>query len=182
LAASDLGGRVRVIDTGTAAGAQGLVVLHAPEVARAGGTLDEVEAAAHHVESRVRLLGALNTLEYLIGGGRVDGALGGLANRMGVCPLFELSGGRLRRLRPAWSRQGANNRLLAAWRRSRPADARLHVIALHVMARQDAEQLLEQVQAEAEPATGLIAEFGAVMVAHTGPGLIALSWWWQHHH
>jgi hypothetical protein len=28
-------------------------------------------------------------------------------------------------------------------------------------------------------ATELILEFGPVMVAHTGPGLVGLAWWWQ---
>ena len=46
LAAKDLGEQVRVIDTTTAAGAEGLVVLEAARAARAGGDLDAVEAAA----------------------------------------------------------------------------------------------------------------------------------------
>src|SRR5579885_3138541 len=47
---------VRVVDTGTAAGAEGLVVLAAAQVAAAGGTVDEVEGRAQLAAERVRLV------------------------------------------------------------------------------------------------------------------------------
>jgi len=39
--------------------------------------------------------------------------------------------------------------------------------------------IAEAVCREVEPETGLVAEFGPVMVVHTGPGLLGLSWWWE---
>jgi len=56
VASSLVDGAVRVFDTETAAGAEGLVVLAAALVARDGGRLDEVEATAAHVRDRVRLV------------------------------------------------------------------------------------------------------------------------------
>jgi DegV family protein with EDD domain len=173
------GGLVRVIDTGTAAGAQALVALNAGGVARAGGSLDEVEAAARKTLRSVQLYGAVETLDYLVRGGRLNGVVGGLAGSLGVRPMFELHGSRIRKLRPAFSRRAALDRLVHLWRRSRVEGAHLHVVALHALDREDAEWVLEQVTAESDPATALIEEFGAVMVVHTGPGLIGLSWWWE---
>jgi fatty acid-binding protein DegV len=109
----------------------------------------------------------------------VNGIVGGIAGTLGVHPVFELQDGEIRRLRPAFSRRAALGRLTGALRRSRIEGARLHCIALHAMAPADAEQVLERVREHEEPATALIAEFGAGMVAHTGPGLIGLSWWWE---
>ena len=173
------GDRVRVIDTGTAAGAQALVALHAAGVARSGGSLDEVETAARKALGSVQLYGVLETLHYLVRGGRINGVVGGLAGSLGVRPMFELHGSRIRKLRPAFSRRAALDRLVHLWRKSRVEGARLHVVALHALDLKDAEWLLEQVMAESDPTTALIAEFGAVMVVHTGPGLIGLSWWWE---
>lgn len=42
-----------------------------------------------------------------------------------------------------------------------------------------ATTLLDQVRAKFDPATAFTAAFSAVMVGHTGPGLVGLSWWWQ---
>jgi DegV family protein with EDD domain len=172
-------GRARVVDGGTAAGAQALAVLHAARVAAGGGNLDEVEAAACRVLARVRLFGALETFEYLVRGGRLNSTVGKLAAGLRVHPIFELRQGNICSLAPCFSRERAIGRLLSYWRRSKVEGARLHLIALHALARAGAERLLEGVRREVEPATGLVAEFGPVMVVHTGPGLLGLSWWWE---
>ena len=179
--AADLapGRQVRVVDSGTAAGAQALAAIHAAAVARRGGSLDEVEAAAHHVLGRVRLYGALETFEYLVRGGRLNSVVGRVAAGLRVHPLFALRGGNIHSLRPAFSRGASIARLLRLWRRTRVPGARLHVIALHALAPEAARHLLAEVRREVEPATALVAEFGAVMVVHTGPGLLGLSWWWE---
>jgi DegV family protein with EDD domain len=179
VAAAEVPFEVRIVDSGTAAGAQALVALHAARVASAGATIDAVEAAVRRAVGEVRLFGALETLEFLVRGGRVTGAVGSLAGALGVRPVFELRAGKILRYRPAFSRQAALDRLYSSWRRSRVPGARLHVIALHALASSDAETLLERVCADAEPATALVAEFGAPMVVHTGPGMVGLSWWWE---
>ena len=173
------GSGVRVVDSRTAAGAQALAALHAAEVAGRGASLDQVEAAAGRVLERARLCGALETFEYLVRGGRLNSAVGRLAAGLRVHPLFELREGNIRSLRPAFSRQASIGRLLRLWRRSRVKGARLHVIALHALAPEAAQHLLAEVCREVEPSTALVAEFGAVMVVHTGPGLLGLSWWWE---
>jgi fatty acid-binding protein DegV len=96
-----------------------------------------------------------------------------------VHPLFELREGNIRSLRPAFSRGASIARLLRLWRRTRVPGARLHVIALHALAPEAAHHLLAEVRRQVEPVTAMVAEFGAVMVVHTGPGLLALSWWWE---
>lgn len=181
LAARSVGPRVRVVDTGTSAGSLALIVLRAAEVARGGKSLDEVEQEARRVVERVQLVAAVGTLDYLVRGGRLPGAVGGLATRLGMRPLVAVRrDGRVRKLRPAFSKRAADERMLDIWRRSRPsADARLHVVALHVLAEEEARSLLEQVRAEVEPGTALVARFGAAMVLHTGPDLTGLAWWWE---
>jgi DegV family protein with EDD domain len=174
-----VGDRVRVVDGGTAAGAQALAVLHAARVAADGGNLDEVEAAARRVMGKARLFGALETFDYLVRGGRLNNTVGKLAAGLRVHPIFELRQGNIKSLAPCFSQKRAVSRLLSYWRRSRVRGARLHVIALHALAPDNAHRLLEEVRREAEPATGLVAEFSPVMVVHTGPGLLGLSWWWE---
>jgi hypothetical protein len=47
------------------------------------------------------------------------------------------------------------------------------------MAPEVAEELLRDATAGLEVALSFVAEFDAVMVAHTGPGLAGLAWWWE---
>ncbi len=179
LAAADSPGAIEVVDSGTAAGAQALVVLEAAKLAAAGAGPGEVTARARTVADQVKLAGVLENLEWLVRGGRVSGLVGGLAGTLGVRPVFELAGGSIRRLRPAFSRDAGLNRLLTRWRRSRVEGATLHCFAHHTMDPLAAEALLSTVSSEVEPATGLVAEFGAPMMAHTGPHMAGLAWWWE---
>jgi fatty acid-binding protein DegV len=81
---------------------------------------------------------------------------------------------------PGRSRAAALDRILDKWRSSgNGGDARLHVAALHALDVEPAEELLARVAKEVEPATAFVAPFSAVMVGHTGPGLVGLSWWWE---
>ena len=170
---------VRVVDTGTAAGAEGLVVLAAAEAAQAGADLDQVVARAELVSSRVRLVAAVDRLTYLVRGGRVQASAARLGNRLGVRVLFELRPSGPRPLRPVLSAEAAFEQLLGQWRRTIAPGADLHVAALHAMRPEEGEALLDAVSREVKPASAFVCEFGSVMLAHTGPGVVGLSWWWD---
>ena len=178
-AARVVGEQVRVLDTATAAGAQGLVVLVAARVARAGGSLDEVEAAARRATERVRLIATVPGLERLARSGRVPGVAAWAGKWLGLQPVFEFRGGHARPLRPARSREAALERIAGAVRTSQVHGALFRVSALHAGAPADAAVLLDAARAVAGPEHEFVAPFSPVMVAHTGLGLVGLAWWWD---
>jgi DegV family protein with EDD domain len=155
-----------------------LVVLAAASCAAAGGSPEEVRQAADRVIERVRLVATLPRLDFLVRSGRVPGIAGWAGGKLKVNPLFQFRGGGVHTLRPAFSRDAALERILSSWRSSRPAECALHVAALHALADDDAKRLLDAVQREVRPETAFVGEFSPVMVAHTGPGLVGLAWWW----
>lgn len=181
LAKTVLGGkrRVAVLDTGTAAGAQGLVVLAAARAALAGQDLDKVAAAAEGAAQGVRLLATLPSLEQLARSGRVPGAAAWGAAWLGLNPLFEFQKGKVRPLRPSRSPQAAHRRLVEAFYADldRAPGRRAHVAALHSMDEAVAKALLDDVYRRVEPASAFVGSFSSVMLAHTGPGLAGLAWW-----
>ena len=177
LAAEDAAGEVRVVDTATAAGAEGLVVLAAAEAAEQGQSLEEVEARARLVSSRVRLVAAVDTLKYLVRSGRLPDIAGRAGTYLGLRPLFEFQHGGIRPLRPSLSREAALDQLLNHWRRSKVRGAPLHVAALHAAEPESAQRMIDVVRSEVEPATAFVGSFGPVMIVHTGP-LTGLAWWW----
>ncbi|HWE69456.1 MAG TPA: DegV family protein [Acidimicrobiales bacterium] len=175
---------VRVIDTRTAAGAQGLVVMAAAELARTGASLDAVTAKARQVAGQVRLMAALSSLDYLARSGRVPGAAAWAGRSLGVRAMFEFAAGGVRPRRPARSDRGALDRMVGAMLQARPADpgpggAVLHAAVLEAQAPESAATLRAMV-VEAVPAAVIFeAPFSSVMIAHTGPGLVGLAWWWE---
>ena len=175
----ELGDRVRVLDTGTAAGAEALVVLAAAGAAEHGAALDEVADAAQRASSEVRLIATLPDLEHLVRSGRVPNLAGRAGRLLGIAPLFEFRRGKARPLRPALGAPAALDRMVAAVRRDQRPGARLHVAALHAYAEDAARELLDRVSSTLEPTTAFVASFGHVMIVHTGPGLIGLAWRWE---
>lgn len=171
--------RVRVVNSGTATTGEGLVALAAMDALGRGAELDAVAAAARRAAAAVRLVAAIPQLDRLARGGRLPPGVLGTARLTGMRPLFTLRGGRIWPLRPAFSAAAADARILAAWRRSRPNSGRLHVAGLYAGNAEAADRLVGAVSAEVEPATVYTAPLSAVMLAHTGPGVSGLSWWWE---
>jgi DegV family protein with EDD domain len=176
--------RVHVLDTGTAAGAEGLVVLAAAAAAAEGKPLADVEAVARRVASRVHLVATIADLDRLAKSGRVPDAAAWAGRWLGLQPMFEFRDGGAHALRPTRSRAKALDRIFESWMRSAPgrspgtADAG-HVAALHALSPDDAESLLDRVNDATSVTTSFVGSFSPVMVAHTGPGLVGLAWWWD---
>jgi DegV family protein with EDD domain len=175
---SSPGPDVAVLDTGTAAGAQGLVVLAAAQAAAEGADQYEVVATAEQVSGRVRLAASVADLERLARSGRVPDAARWIGDRLGVRPLFEFRDGRARPLRPAFSAEAAIDRIVQRCAAGAGRGARLHVTVLHALNPDAAAILAERVRA-LDPVSFLVGPFSPVMVAHTGRGLAGLAWWWE---
>jgi fatty acid-binding protein DegV len=138
-----------------------------------------VAAAAEQVIRRVRLVATVPDLAYLARSGRVPRLAQRVGDRLGVAPLFEFVAGRVRPLRPALSTDAAYARLVQRVGSNREDGAGLHVAAYHAMCPEAAVDLLHRVERLIAPASSFIGAFGSVMVAHTGPGLVGLAWWWE---
>ena len=124
LAAREADVDVTVVDTRTAAGAQGLVVLEAARVAAAGAGIDggARRRPAGHRSGAARRDGAGPHAAAPAAAGcpRLPAGSGA---RVGAQPLFELRAGRVRPMRPAFGRAAALDRIVercATARRNRP--------------------------------------------------------------
>ncbi|MER6612440.1 DegV family protein [Streptomyces xantholiticus] len=174
LAAKDAPVPVRVVDTGMIAMALGFCALAAAEVAETGGSLDEAVAAAEKRAEGTFAYFYVDTLDYLRRGGRIGAAQALLGSALSVKPLLQLDDGRidmLERVRTA-SRAIARLEEIAAERAgTAPVDIAVHHLSAPERAAALADRLRERV-------TGLVdlhvSEVGAVIGAHTGPGLLGV--------
>jgi DegV family protein with EDD domain len=161
---------VAVVDSRTAAAAQGLVVLTACEAAAGGGPLEDVVSAAETAARGAELVAALDGLETLRRSGHVQSGLLDVSDGMGLVPVFRLHGGAIQQLDLVKSREDALLRIkeeaqTLGW----IPTARSMVF--HASARDQADQL-----------TGLLGgaddvmEFSPSMGIHTGPGVVGVAW------
>ncbi|WP_336323861.1 DegV family protein [Streptomyces lavendofoliae] len=174
LAAKEATVPVRVVDTGMVAMALGFCALAAAEAAETGGSPDEVVAAAEKRAAGTSAYFYVDTLEYLRRGGRIGAAQALLGSALAVKPLLELEGGRIELREKVRTASKAIARLeeIAAERAgASPVDIAVH----HLAAADRAGALADRLRARVPGLAELhVSEVGAVIGAHTGPGLLGV--------
>ncbi|MEU7069353.1 DegV family protein [Streptomyces narbonensis] len=174
LAAKDAPVPVRVVDTRMVGMALGFCALAAAEVAEAGGSLDEVVAAAEKRVAGTSAYFYVDTLEYLRRGGRIGAAQALLGSALAVKPLLELDGGRIELREKVRTASKAIARLeeIAV---ERAGSGTVDIAVHHLSAPERAAVLADRLR---ERIPGIedfhVSEVGAVIGAHTGPGLLAV--------
>ncbi|MDV5145619.1 DegV family protein [Streptomyces sp. SBC-4] len=174
LAAKDAPVPVRVVDTRMVGMALGFCALAAAEVAEADGSLDEVVAAAEKRVAGTSAYFYVDTLDYLRRGGRIGAAQALLGSALAVKPLLELDGGRIELREKVRTASKAIARLeeIAVERAgSGPVDIAVHHLSAPERAAVLADRLRERIPGIEELH---VSEVGAVIGAHTGPGLLAV--------
>jgi DegV family protein with EDD domain len=160
------------VDTAMVAMALGFSVLSAAEAAEAGGSADEIVAAAEKRASDTSAYFYVDTLDYLRRGGRIGAAQALLGSALAVKPLLQLAEGRIQLMEKVRTASKAVARLeeIVVER----AGARRVDIAVHHLATADRAALLaERLRARVPGLDDLmVSEVGAVIGAHTGPGLL----------
>ncbi|MFF7259803.1 DegV family protein [Streptomyces sp. NPDC008159] len=173
LAAREAPVPVRVVDTGMVAMALGFCALAAAEAAEAGGTVDEAVTAAEKRAAGTSAFFYVDTLDYLRRGGRIGAAQALFGSALAVKPLLQLNGGRIEPLEKVRTASRAIARLeeiVAERAGAAPVDIAVHHLAAPERASALAERLRERVPGLADLH---VSEVGAVIGAHTGPGLLA---------
>ena len=170
------GVRVKVLDSATASGGEGLVALAAARAAKAGSDLDKVEEVCRSAISRVRVLAYVDTLQYLWRSGRVPGLAYVGTSLLRIKPLFELAQGQVRNLARPRTANGAAERLLKLMREE-VGSGRVHATVLHADAPEGADALRRLLEDRFDCAELFVSEFSPVMGAHAGPGLLGVAFW-----
>lgn len=172
LAARDAPVPVRVVDTGMVAMALGFCALAAAETVEADGSLDEAVAAAEKRAAGTYAYFYVDTLDYLRRGGRIGAAQALFGSALAVKPLLQLDGGRIELLEKVRTASKAIARLeeiVAERAGTGQVDIAVHHLAAPERAAALADRLRERVPGLAEMH---VSEVGAVIGAHTGPGLL----------
>jgi len=168
---------IKVIDSQTAAAAQGLVVLAAARAAALGKSLTEVIETTRSVMQRVNLFCALDTLYYLVKGGRVPKAAAWASSLLKIKPILTVKDGEAHPVTNPRTTAGAMKRMLEIMGQKVVKGQRLHVGVMHADALDSAIGLRDEISSQFDCAELFITEFTPVMGAHTGPGVIGVAFY-----
>jgi fatty acid kinase fatty acid binding subunit len=182
LAAKDFGGKVRVIDSRVTSG--GTVIL-ADAIQRRldrGTDDEEIDALVESFRRERGLLFTVDTLEYLVRGGRVGKAAGLAGQLLSVKPILAFDDGEVAPLKRVRGRSKALGELEKIFRDSTEGqdDPNLHVGVGHAEAEKDCDELVRRLQgARPNASLDIVTTLGPVIGTHGGPGTLGLFWFWD---
>jgi DegV family protein with EDD domain len=170
---------IEIMDSRTAVGAYGFVVLAAARAAAEGKSLPEVIKAAEEVQRRVNLVLTLDTLKYLAKGGRIGKAARWAGTMLSIKPILEVpvSTGVIEPLERIRSRQKALKRLLGIMQERVSEGQRVHVSIDHANVPDEASWLKSQISSLFDCAEVYINDWPPVVGVHCGPGVVGLSFY-----
>jgi DegV family protein with EDD domain len=165
--------RVTVFDSGTACGAEGLMLMAAAAAIRGGGDGAAAAERAREAHRQLGFLFALDTLEYLRKGGRVGGAQAWLGTALQIKPILSLESeiGAVERVRTS---RRAFERLvrLAQELKGQGRDA---WVVQHTHDPERAQALADRAGEIFGREAAFVSEVGPVIGAHIGPGLLGIG-------
>ncbi len=168
-----LGDRVEVLDSETACGGMGMLVLAACAAARGGADKSAVVARVREARKLLKIWFCLDTLEYLRRGGRIGKAQAWLGGTLKIKPILSLEYEivpveRVRTAGRAFERMVENARELNdsgsdGW------------VVQHIQAPDQAERLIDRCREIFDSEPLFTSEVGPVIGTYTGPGLIGVG-------
>ena len=170
-------GRVKVIDSGVTSGGTVILVDAIQRRLEAGTDEAEIDAVVERFKQERGLLFTVDTLEYLIRGGRIGKAAGLAGQLLSVKPILVLDDGEVAPLKRVRGRGKAIAELASIFEAESQDGPGLHVGVGHAEAPEDADDLVQRVQAARQQASlDLLVTLGPVIGTHGGPGTLGLFW------
>ena len=177
VAAEELGGKVRTIDSGTASAAIAMLGFAIQRRLEEGTTDEEVDALVERFKERAGLLFTVDTLEYLQRGGRIGRAAKFAGQLLHVKPILTIEDGEVVPLKRVRGAAKAFREFQTQFTESTGDTTALKVGIAHADAPDRAEQLRKMVRGERPSAdVEIVTTLGAVVGTHAGPGTIGFFW------
>jgi DegV family protein with EDD domain len=166
---------VEIIDTHITSMGQVLILLAAARAAEQGKSLQEVRYAADEVVKCLHVFFAVDTLEYLHRGGRINGASRYLGTALAIKPiLFFNSEGKIDALERVRTKSKSWQRLIEL--AEEQANGRpVHVGIVHANAPGAAQKFRDEVEQRLNCKEIFTIEFSPVIGVHVGPGTIGIA-------
>ena len=167
---------VSVIDSKSVSAGLGLILREAADAVESGSTLEDVHQRVTWAVQNVRVFATVETVEYLVRGGRLSGARGRLARALKIRPILTLDEeGKVRVEATAYTARQARRRLMELVRKTVVSAGPLRCIVAHADAPKTASEYGEALREFLDIRDLSIVPLSAVFGAHAGPGAVTVA-------
>jgi DegV family protein with EDD domain len=165
--------RISVVDSETGCAGHGLMAIAAANAVRGGADLAGATGAARALRQRMKILFAVDTLEYLRRGGRIGAAQAWVGSALKIKPILTID----REIMPIERVRTAGRalqRMVDHLVERKESGADMFMVQ-HIQAHDVAEKLVERGREIYGREPEFVSEIGPVIGAHVGPGLIGVT-------
>jgi DegV family protein with EDD domain len=166
------GPRIEVVDTGQASMALGFTAVQVAEAMAVGSTLDELTTLAKSSSERAVFIGMVDTMEYLVRGGRIGKAQGFVGSILRVRAILTLRDGVAHPLERARNRKKGIARVKSLVAEYAPLEK---LSILYTTDEVDAQEIANEVASYAPDGEPVVAQLGPVVGNYLGPGMLGLG-------
>ncbi len=167
-----------VYDTRNVSIGFGLLALGVIDLMNKGATREEaIKWLDEHVP-KVRVRAYLDTLEYLVKGGRLSKTKGMVGNILGVRPIIEVRDGKVFAEEKVRKGRGAR-RLLELLEKDHEPGKKLCAVTAHATYTQEYEEFRDIIKKEYKPQVFHESRLGAIVGCHIGPGGFGIAYYYE---
>ncbi len=167
--------RISVMDTGSACGGYGLVLMAAGAAALRGGTLAEAESAARAMLDGLNFWFAIDTLEFLRRGGRIGAVASAVGGAMKIKPILTVNSEGIVPVEKVRTESRVLARIAELGAEKIPQHGGGYIVQ-QVQAPERAQKVIDDLTGRLGFGPSFIpGEIGPVIGAHVGPGLIGVG-------
>jgi DegV family protein with EDD domain len=159
-----------IVDSGTASIGAALMVWTAVRLRDEGQSAAQAHKALMDLRPRLRLYAMIDTLKYLVKGGRLSGVSGALGTILSLKPIITVRDGQVLSLDKARGVRGAIRKMTELVKKE-PMDKTLPIGYAHAGDREMLGQLSHALGVEAPD-----VYLGSVVGAHAGPGALVVAY------
>jgi len=164
--------RVEVVDSQSISMSCGLLTIAAAKEALAGASLEQVADFVHRTIPRMHLMILVDTLKYVIRGGRLNKAQGLVGTVLRIRPLLTMRDGELVPAGVARTKARATERLYDF---AKGFSKVKEVAVPYTTAHDEAKRLAERIKEAFPEAHMYLARVGASLGTHAGPGAMGVA-------
>jgi DegV family protein with EDD domain len=169
--------RLVLVDSGVICGGAVILADALQRRLERGTTEEELLAVVERFKRTRGLLFTVETLEYLMRGGRIGKASGLAGQLLNVKPILEFDNGEVAPLKRVRGRAKALAEFESLFLEATEDSPDLHVGVGHADAPDDAVKLVERIRAGRPSASlDIVTPLGPVIGTHGGPGTLGLFW------
>jgi DegV family protein with EDD domain len=165
------GCRIEVVDSEGMTMWQALVAINAQRAADNGATLEQVIAEAYRTIKQLRVLALLDTLKYIVKGGRLSNAVLTVESMLNVKAFITLRSGEIRPAGLVRSKTKGMERLLAFATSSSQVE---ELAIAHSVSNDEILWLTARLSSSLQGIKPRIAFLGPALGVHAGPGMVAI--------